>query len=386
MRTKSNKLLIGIVLLAFIAGIAFTGGVIYASGVSGLDFVRASLNAEAGSADKALDLPGVGANTISEIVDKMGPAVVKIETLVTTRQQSESPFFSDPFFREFFGQQFSRPITREQRGLGSGFLISPDGYILTNEHVIEGAQEIQVTLVGKAKSVPARVVGQDRELDLAVLKIDAGKNLPTFKLGNSDRIAVGNWVIAIGNPYGLDHTVTVGVISAKGRPITVEDRSYRNLLQTDASINPGNSGGPLLNLNGEVIGINTAVSVQAQGIGFAIPSNTVKSVIEDLMSNGKVSRGWLGVEIQEVTPGIANSLGYSGTEGVVIRDVISGGPAARAGLRQGDIITNWNNGGVKGTDDLLENIQQTDPGSKAEITVWRDQKSVQVTVTLGERP
>ncbi len=318
-------------------------------------------------------------------MDKVSPAVVKIETTVTETVPG-NPFFSDPFFREFFGYDFSRPMSRVEKGLGSGFIISPDGYILTNEHVIEGAQEIKVTLVGRADPVDARVVGADRELDLAVLKINAGNNLPTLKLGNSDQIAVGNWVIAIGNPYGLDHTVTVGVISAKGRPITVGDRRYRNLLQTDASINPGNSGGPLIDLNGEVIGINTAVDANAQGIGFAIPSNTVKSVLDELMGKGKITRGWLGIEMQEVTPGIASYLGYRGSGGVLVRDVVSGSPAERAGLRQGDIITAMDGKAITGTDDMLQRVENSKPGTRVVLTVWRGGKEIKVWVTLGERP
>lgn len=381
MQLKNRKLLVGIILLAFVAGIAFTGGIIFATGGR---FVNPRITAF-GLPEKASELPGVGPNTIAEIVDKVSPAVVKIETTVTTAV-SRNPFFSDPFFREFFGSDFGGPMSRVQKGVGSGFIISSDGYILTNEHVIEGAQNIQVTLVGRSNPVTAKVVGSDRELDLAVLKIDAGTNLPTLKLGNSDQIAVGNWVIAIGNPYGLDHTVTVGVISAKGRPITVEDRSYRNLLQTDASINPGNSGGPLIDLNGDVIGINTAVDASAQGIGFAIPSNTVKSILDELMGKGKITRGWLGIEMQEVTPGIASYLGYSGSGGVVVRDVVSGSPAEQAGLRQGDIITAVSGKAVSGTDDMLQRVENTKPGTKVELTVWRNRKTIRVTVTLGERP
>jgi S1-C subfamily serine protease len=228
-------------------------------------------------------MPGLGPSTIADTVAAAGPAVVKIETEVTT--QVDNPLFDDPFFRQFFGQDFGQQQTEVQQGLGSGFLISPDGYLLTNEHVIDGATSISVTMAGQSQSVGAQVVGSDKNLDLAVLKINAGSNLPYLKLGDSDNIRVGDWAIAIGNPYGLDNTVTVGVISAEGRPLTVEDHDYPNLLQTDASINPGNSGGPLLDLNGEVIGINTAVDEQAQGIGFAIPSNTAKNLINSVDKN-----------------------------------------------------------------------------------------------------
>lgn len=386
---RKSRLLAVVVLVAFLAGIAFTGGILFASGNNWLTPVLAALQnpqKDSGGEADSVELPGVGPNTIADIVKKAGPAVVKIETQVQTTSQRYDPFFNDPFFREFFGQQFDfAPRTRVQQGLGSGFIISSDGYILTNEHVIEGAQVINVSIVGRSRPVPARVVGADRELDLAVLKVDAGNNLPTLKLGSSDDIEVGNWVIAIGNPYGLDHTVTVGVISAKGRPITVEDRSYRNLLQTDASINPGNSGGPLLNLKGEVIGINTAVSAEAQGIGFAVPSDTVQSVLNDLIKKGRVVRGWLGVEIQDLTPTLADYFGLSVTEGVVIRGVVSGSPAERAGLQQGDVIIAWNGKKLQSTGDLLDLAREAGPGKKVQLSVVRNKKTLNVTVTLGER-
>jgi Do/DeqQ family serine protease len=313
-----------------------------------------------------------------------GPAVVRIDTTATT--QVQNPFFNDPFFRQFFGQDYSQPQTQTQQALGSGFLISADGYLLTNQHVIDGAQTIEVTIMGQSKPVAAQVVGSDKDLDLAVLKINDGSNLPYLKLGDSDKIRLGDWAIAIGNPYGLDHTVTVGVISAKGRSMTIESRSYRNLLQTDASINPGNSGGPLLDLAGEVIGINTAVNQQAQGIGFAIPSNTVNDVLNDLMKGAHISHPWLGVEISNVTQDVATAYGYNGTSGVVVRSVISGGPADKAGLQDGDIITGWNGASVADTNDLLQKVQQAGVGAKINLTIWRDKQSVTASVTLVDQP
>ncbi len=231
-----------------------------------------------------------------------------------------------------------------------------------------------------------QVVGSDKDLDLAVLKINDGSNLPYLKLGDSDQIRVGDWAIAIGNPYGLDHTVTVGVISAKGRPMTIEQRNYRNLLQTDASINPGNSGGPLLDLAGEVVGINTAVNEQAQGIGFAIPSSTVEGVLSDLMKGEHISHPWLGVEISDVTQDVASAYGYNGTSGVVVRAVVSGGPADQAGLQEGDIITGWNGVSLADTNDLLQKVQQAGVGAKVELTIWRDKQSISVSVTLADQP
>lgn len=225
---------------------------------------------------------GVGPDTVANIAKQAGPAVVKVDTLVQNRVRPNDPFLNNPFFRNFFGAQPQRQLQRE---LGSGFIIAKDGYILTNNHVVEGAQKITITLKGNKQEYTGRVVGADQELDLAVLKINAGNNLPALALGDSDQIKVGNWVVAIGSPYGLEDTVTVGVISAKGRPVQIGNSRFRNLLQTDASINPGNSGGPLLNLQGQVIGINTAINAQAQGIGFAIPSSTVKSVLNKLIKS-----------------------------------------------------------------------------------------------------
>jgi serine protease Do len=285
---KHDRFLAGLILGAFLAGLAFTGGIVFAPGSPAASNAVLASAASAASGQAQLGvhsafLSSVGTDTIADAVAAAGPAVVKIETQVT--RQVRNQFFNDPFFRQFFGGDYAPPESVIQQGLGSGFLISPDGYLLTNQHVIAGAQKIQVTILGRSQPVSAQVVGSDQALDLAVLKVNAGSNLPYLKFGDSDQIRVGSWAIAIGNPYGLDHTVTVGVISAKGRPITVQDRQYKNLLQTDASINPGNSGGPLLDLNGEVIGINTAVDAEAQGIGFAIPSNTAKDVANSLVNS-----------------------------------------------------------------------------------------------------
>jgi len=382
---KTKKTLVLTILVAFIAGIAFAGGFLFASSKYWLNRVQAeSADSKAATNDSNISLPGLDSNTISDIVEKAGPAVVTIETYVSTPSQS-NPFFSDPFFREFFGQFNQAPQQQMKQGIGSGFIISDDGYILTNEHVVSGAQEIQVSIVDIDKPVIARIVGEDEELDLAVLKVDVNKKLPTLKLGDSSSVNVGNWVIAIGNPYSLDHTVTVGVISAKGRPITVQGRRYRNLLQTDASINPGNSGGPLLNLQGEVIGINTAVNSQAQGIGFAIPSDTVKSVLDDLMKEGKVKRSWLGVEIQDVNQSIANYYELPNLEGVFVRNVVTGGPADKAGIKQGDIILSVNGTKVNSASELQDIISKLKPGDKVKLTIWRNIKKISCTVTLGER-
>jgi S1-C subfamily serine protease len=283
---RQNRFLLGIILGIFLAATAFAGGMVYSTGRAGSSRqgAIAGLKTTPVQADTKSGIPpGIGQDTIADTVAAAGPAVVKIETEVTT--QVANPFFDDPFFNQFFGQNLDQPQTEVEQGLGSGFLVSSDGLIMTNEHVIDGATVITVTIAGQSQPVSAQVINSDKDDDLALLKVNAGSNLPYLKLGDSDNIRAGDWAIAIGNPYGLDHTVTVGVISAKGRPITVGDHDYPNLLQTDASINPGNSGGPLLDLNGEVIGINTAVDEQAQGIGFAIPSNTASNLIASVNNN-----------------------------------------------------------------------------------------------------
>jgi S1-C subfamily serine protease len=288
MRAIKNRFLAGVIVGGLIAGLAFTGGTLVASDRNPVPQARtATIQTASGASPNVVlsssAIPGVEPNTIADTVAAVGPAVVRIDTEVTT--QVENPFFNDPLFQQFFGQDFGQSQTEVEQGLGSGFLVSPDGYLLTNEHVIDGATSITVTIAGQSQPVSAQVINSDKDLDLAVLKVNAGTDLPYLKLGDSDNTPVGSWAIAIGNPYGLDHTVTVGVISAKGRPIAVQDRNYTNLLQTDASINPGNSGGPLLNLDGQVVGINTAVDEQAQGIGFAIPSNTALTFLDSVINN-----------------------------------------------------------------------------------------------------
>ncbi len=309
---------------------------------------------------------------ISAVVKQTAPAVVKIETVVQSEVEMD-PFLNDPFFRQFFGIQ-GVPRTQVQTGMGSGFIVSEDGYIVTNYHVIEGASQIQVTLATN-KQYRARVVGADQELDLAVLKINPEGKLPTLKFGSSDRIEVGDWVIAIGNPYGLDHTVTVGVISAKGRPVNIGDRRFRNLLQTDASINPGNSGGPLLNLNGEVVGVNTAVNAKAQGIGFAIPSSTVASVYNQLITKGTVAHPYIGVNIQP----------SQDQRGVVVSGVAPDSPAMTVGLKPGDIILQFNGKTLTTPQELIDAVDQTQPGQKVTLVVVRAGQSKEVQVIIGDK-
>ncbi|MCL6634475.1 MAG: trypsin-like peptidase domain-containing protein [Peptococcaceae bacterium] len=346
------------------------------------DLFPSGQGARGGGSASAELLPGIGPDAIADVVSQSSPAVVKISTRVSS--SGADPFFNDPFFRQFFGLP-SRPRQQEE-GLGSGFIISGDGYVLTNEHVIDGASEIYVTVTGFDRELAARVVGADYDLDLALLKIDAGKELPFLNLGNSDQIRVGNWVIAIGNPYGLDHTVTTGVISAKGRPINIGDRHYENLLQTDASINPGNSGGPLLNLKGEVVGINTAINAQAQGIGFAIPTSTVQRVLEDLKNSAGSSRPWVGVQVRAVDEEAARYLGLPAAEGALVAGVVPGSPAEKAGLRQWDVIVEFNGNKVEDADELVAAIKAAQVGQKVRVLVVRHRQTYAVNVIIAEKP
>ena len=320
-------------------------------------------------------------------VDNVAAAAAPAVVTITTKRSgatSSSQLFNDPFFRYFFGDSYG--FNQEQEGLGTGFIISKDGYILTNEHVIDGASSISLDINDFEDPVEAKVIGADDNLDLALLKININKDLPYLKMGNSDQVRVGSWVIAIGSPYGLDHTVTVGVVSAKGRPVTVGNRQYENLLQTDTSINPGNSGGPLLNLNGEVIGINTAINAQAQGIGFAIPASTVMRAIEDLKNGTSAAMPWIGVQVRDVDDEAANYLGLAKTEGVLVTGVTNGSPAQKSGIEQFDVIIEFNGVRTNNTDQLIEAIRGTQVGHKVQILYFRDALLGTLEISVGERP
>lgn len=292
----------------------------------------------------------------------------------------------DKFFEQF-GKNFAMPQQqRKQRSLGSGFLISADGYIVTNNHVVEGADIIRVNLqgaTGKNDSIEAKLVGADAETDIALLKVTVKKDLPFLKFGDSDALQVGEWLLAIGNPFGLDHTVTAGILSAKGR--NIQSGAFDNFLQTDASINPGNSGGPLLNMKGEVVGINTAIIASGQGIGFAIPSAMAKDITDQIKNGKKVSRGWLGVTIGDLDENGAKALGLSQKSGALIGDVIAGEPADKAGMQAGDIVLSVQGKTVEDSAALLRAIAALSPGSKAQLVVWRDGARKEINVTLGER-
>jgi serine protease Do len=320
------------------------------------------------------------------------PAVVyiEVEKTLNTRQGpfnfgDPSDLFNDQFFRRFFGNRFHKaPKQYRQKGLGSGFIISHDGYILTNYHVVGGADRIMVKL-SDGRQVQAKLIGSDPKSDVAVIKI-AGDNLPVLPLGNSDTLEVGEWVMAIGNPFGLTHTITVGVVSAKGRSgMGIED--YEDFIQTDAAINPGNSGGPLLNLQGEVVGINTAIFSRSggyMGIGFAIPINMVSAIEKQLIATGKVTRGYLGVRIQDLSDELARSFGLKSTRGVLIAEVAKGSPADKGGLKAGDVIVAYDGKAVSDTSQLRNLVAMTSPGSSVKVEVVRDGAHHELAVTIEE--
>ncbi|MDA8235905.1 S1C family serine protease [Desulfotomaculum nigrificans] len=375
--TGWKKLAQFVLVLAFFSGIMFAGGYTLVKDIAPKQRTAAQQEGVAYAS-----FPGVGPDTIANIVEQAGPAVVKINTVVKMNGYNNNPLNDDPFFRGYFG---IIPQPQYQSGLGSGFVISKDGYILTNQHVIEGAAEITVLVKGHKKPYPVQLIGAEPSLDLAVLKIE-GKDLSTLTLGDSNQIRVGNWVIAIGSPFGLEDTVTTGVISAKERPLEIDGRSFEHLLQTDASINPGNSGGPLLNLKGEVIGINTAINAQAQGIGFAIPTTTVKEVLDELIKQGSVKRPWLGVQISPVTPDILQYLGYEGSTGAVIYRVVPGGPADKAGIYEGDIVLSIDGSKIESDKDLGKTLQKKKVGSQVQMEIFRRGSTVKINVLTEERP
>lgn len=371
----------------------FTGNDVFAESLSGNTGTPA-VNAGGGNVPADLGRP----NNIADMVASASPAVVKIETFVKSSQRSNtSPFFSnDDIFRYFFGDSYGTPPssnknseTRRTAGLGSGFIFDKSGYILTNEHVVAGADEIEVTVEGYKDNIKAKLLGTAPDLDLAVIKIEGNKDFPTLKLGNSDSMRVGDWVTAIGNPMGFDHTVSVGVVSAKEREISIPDRNmtrvYKNLLQTDASINPGNSGGPLLNLNGEVIGINTAVSSQAQGIGFAIPTSTISSVLENLKNNVKVPRPFIGISMQDIQKDWVQELGLNSTDGVLVRAVVQGSPADKSGLQPYDVITEIGGEKVKNGQQFQDKVKTLKVGDRVTLTVIRDGKALSIGITAGDQ-
>jgi len=328
--------------------------------------------------------------SLSPLVKQLSPSVVNISTTSVSKagsQSFESPFGErgddpfDDFFKKFFGDSSQREFKR--KGLGSGFIFSEDGYIITNNHVVERATDIKVIL-HNGDSYAAKIIGTDPKSDLALLKIEPKSKLPAVIFGNSDRLEIGDWVLAIGNPFGLGHTVTAGIISAKGRSLGLG--SYDDFLQTDAAINPGNSGGPLFNFKGEVIGVNSAIIAGGQGIGFAIPINMTKNVVSQLRNGGKVVRGWIGVSVQRVTPEIAESLDLGDESGALVADVIAGGPADKAGVKRGDIIIEVNRNKIDEMPELPKIVASYAPGTKTKLKVIRNGKEKVLNIKLEELP
>lgn len=386
MRSISKTLAAALVGFAVGAG-AVSGGVYtythFDPGAQNIKTANVSQYATVSSAPATLPM---GPDTISNVVQRVSPAVVKIEATVPQKMSINSSPFFNPFFGSLFGQNPFLQPQQVQTDIGTGFFFNSKGYILTNDHVIHGANRIDVYVKGYSQPFIAHRVGTDYQSDLAVIKIDPPKPMPTLTLGNSNTTPVGAWVIAIGNPYNLNDTVTVGVISAKGRPLTIGQRNYTNLLQTSAAINPGNSGGPLLNLAGQVVGINTAVSTQGQGIGFAIPTSTVDEILPQLMRYGHVSRPWLGVFITTDSQSLASAYSLPTSRGVVIAYVVPGSPAESAGLVAGEVITAVNGQSMTSASQLENYLAGQKVGATVTLTVNDQGHVIQKSVTLGQEP
>ena len=330
--------------------------------------------------------------SFADLAEKVGPAVVNISTTSTVTvpgnpfhqffgqgQEGDNDQFND-FFKHFFKETPDRKM--KQQSLGSGFITSKDGYIITNNHVVDKAEEIKVKL-SDGREFKAKVIGRDETTDLALIKItDPSGNLPILALGDSEKMRVGDWVLAIGNPFGLEHTVTQGIISATGR--VIGSGPYDDFLQTDAPINPGNSGGPLVNLRGEVVGINTAIFSGGQGLGFAIPSAMAKTVTTQLRENGKVVRGYIGVTIQSVTPELAKSFGLKESRGALVGDVVKGGPAEKGGVRIGDVIVTFDGRRVKSSNDLPRMVAVTPVGKTVDVVIIREGKEHHLSLKVEE--
>jgi serine protease Do len=327
---------------------------------------------------------------IVDVARRNIPAVAHIE--VTQRQEVANPFLpfeNDPFFRYFFDmpRQMPKKFEQELKGLGTGMIIDDKGHILTNNHVVGGATEIKV-LLSDGQEYQAEIVGTDPKTDLGVIKITAKGPLPYVSFGDSDKVEVGTWVVAIGHPRGLDQTVTQGIISAKHRRGVTDPNSYQDFLQTDAAINPGNSGGPLLNLEGDVIGVNAAIASESggfEGIGFAIPSNMAVYIARALIDHGKVVRGWIGVSIQELTHDMAGSFGLEALKGALIADVVKGGPGDKAGLMRGDIVLAYQESEIPDGNTLRDKVANTPIGQEVKMTVWRAKKKQEIRVRIGNQ-
>jgi serine protease Do len=371
----------------FILAIGVFVGLILSSQVG----VITPLPAKSRISSKSLDLLSQLSEAQSEVAAVATPSIVNISTTRVIKARDEAPFdfFDDPFFRRFFGDQLPRnnaPKEHKEQSLGSGVIVSDDGYIVTNNHVIEKAQEIKVLLLNK-RDYKARLIGADPKTDIAVIKIEA-KGLPALAWGDSNKLKVGEIAFAIGNPFGLNQTVTMGIISAVGRA-NVGIADYEDFIQTDAAINPGNSGGALINASGELIGINTAILSRTggyQGIGFAVPSSMAKQVMDSLVKYKKVVRGWLGVSIQEVTSELADEFGVRDLKGALVSGVLKASPAEKAGIKQGDVILQYNGKIVEDTGHLRNMVSQTPVGTSVKVRLLRQKKEIDLEVLIAELP
>jgi serine protease Do len=389
--TKMSSLRSRINQLGLRKGFALGAGMLLLLLGGTLGFVGAKDGTHATAAEvqtpPALTAPDSLSTAFERVAKLVEPAVVNISTEQVIHN---SGFSEDSFGGLFgnnspFGRAFNMPKDLKQRSLGSGFIVDPRGYIATNDHVVKNATKIKVKLQD-GRLLDGKVVGTDPQTDLAIIKIDAA-DLPTLRLANSDQVKVGEWVLAFGSPFGLEQTMTAGIISAKGRVIGAGN--YDNFLQTDAAINPGNSGGPLVNLSGEVVGINTMILSDSggfQGVGLAIPSSMADNVYHQLVKSGKVTRGWLGVSIQNITPELAKSFSLKAAEGALIAQVEPGSPAAKGGLRSGDIVFQYNGKEIKSPGDLSIAVANTGVGERAKLNVMRDGKPLNVDISVGERP
>lgn len=379
---KDSDWLLLFLIFAFFVGIALT-----TSSLTGN--LTSIAYADPKVSQESIDILSKTGRAIAEIVEEVKPAIVNISTTkIIKTQKTIDPFFNDPFFRRFFGDEwpFRMPKERKTMSLGSGVIVDQRGYILTSNHVIQGADEINVTLADK-REFKGKIIGSDAMTDIAVIKIEA-ENLQTIKLGDSDKLRVGETVLAIGSPYGLAGTVTMGIVSAVGRA-NVGIADYEDFIQTDAAINPGNSGGALVNVRGELVGINTAIFSTTggyQGIGFAVPSNMAKAVMDSLIKKGKVIRGWLGVTIQTITPELAKQFKLKDEKGVLIADVVEGSPAEKADIQRGDVIIEYGGKKVEEPYQLRNMVANTPPGEEVTIKLIRENRTETKRVTIGELP
>jgi serine protease Do len=384
-----------------VAVIAVAGGLMLGTLIgSGLVTAHAAPAAAQDATPLTIPNPAQLSNAFSRLAKQLEPSVVQVTSTIESqsarsnrRRAPNNPFGDDgpDFFRRFFGDPFGDMPQQPRRteGTGSGFIVDPHGYILTNNHVVDGATRVRVTLNGDSTEYPATVVGADPELDLAVLKIDAGKTLPAVKIGNSDAVQVGDWAVAIGSPFGLEATVTAGIISAKGRALGDRDHQLQRFLQTDAAINPGNSGGPLLDINGDVIGVNTMIATSTgaySGVGFALPINLAVNSYNQIIKTGKVSRGAIGIMYdRNQKPALLKAYGYPSSSGVFVTQITPGSPADRAGVHQGDLIVGFNGKPVQDGEALVGMVSQTPVGSKVPLTLLRDGKKLELNIEVGDR-